>query len=61
MTKQPGKSSGKRRSKPYTPEQIEEFERAGGVEGGMPAGGAGGPGAGGSGPHQKAAPRRKEK
>ncbi len=41
MEKQ-AKNSAKKRSR-YSPEQIEEFELAGGVEGGMPAGEAGNP------------------
>jgi hypothetical protein len=39
----PGRGQG-RRGKRYSDQQVREFELAGGVEGGMPAGKPGGPG-----------------
>lgn len=47
MEKQESKKT-KKRSRRYSSEEIKDFELAGGVEGGMPAGQAGGPGEGSS-------------
>lgn len=44
MTKPHRAPPPKKRTKRYSEEQIREFELAGGMEGGMPAGEAGGPG-----------------
>jgi hypothetical protein len=52
LVEKQAKNSAKKRSR-YSPEQIEEFELAGGVEGGMPAGEAGNPDAESAAPPSK--------
>ena len=43
MTKPKPSPAEKKRSRRYSEQQLREFELAGGIEGGMPAGHAGGP------------------